>query len=86
MYLEMLDEMIILLRASDNEHWAQWFLEARNLCAEGEVAKSYLKVLGAYGGMGSFNDIYWALPPPQHERLALLKDAVWAWAKENLAG
>ncbi len=79
----MLEEMIALLRKCDNSHWANWFQIALDLYTSGKSSKSYSKVLGAYGGMGSFNDVFWNLPQKEHDRLAYLKEAVWVYAKKH---
>ena len=84
MYSEMLEEMIKLLIKSDNKHWANWFQIAYDLQKKGNESLSYSKVLGAYGGMGSFNDVFWNLPKEEHDRLEYLKGEIWSYAKNNL--
>jgi len=56
-YEEQLEELIILLTKSSDDHWVKYFTEALYLYNSGEENKSYKKVLGAFGGMSSFNDI-----------------------------
>lgn len=77
----MLSEMVLLLRKGECHHWAEWFQIAHDFCDSGEKSKSYSKVLGAYGGMGSFNDVFWNLPKEEHDRLEYLKGEVWNYAK-----
>jgi hypothetical protein len=51
---KVLDELIKLLEASGEKHWANWMLEAKN-----NLSNDYgiEHILAAYGGMGSFNDL-----------------------------
>lgn len=79
----MLEEMITLLRKGGNEHWANYFQIAKEFYLSGKTSKSYSKVLGAYGGMGSFNDTFWNLPQEEHERMEYLRDAIWTYSKEH---
>ena len=83
MYVDILKEMIILLKKCDNDHWAKWFQIALDLYKSGKESKSYSKVLGAYGGMGSFNDVFWNLPQQEHDRLEYLKGVIWTYAKKH---
>jgi len=83
MYSDMLKEMIELLLKSDSRHWANWFTLALEWHSSGEEGKSYSKVLQAYGGMGSFNDVFWDLPKDEYDRLEHLKGEVWKYAKER---
>ncbi len=83
MYSEMLEEMVLLLMKSGNQHWAKWFKIANELYLSGKVSRSFSKVLGAYGGMGSFNDAFWDLPKDEFDRLEYLKTAVWIYAQEH---
>ena len=83
MYSDMLKEMIELLLRSDNRYWANWFTLALEWHSSGEEGKSYDKVLQAYGGMGSFNDVFWDLPKDEYDRLKHLKGEVWKYAKER---
>ncbi|MCO1336175.1 hypothetical protein MO867_17730 [Microbulbifer sp. OS29] len=83
MYLNTLEELISLLLKSNNEHWADWFNEVKKLYEQGEKSKSYAKALGAYGGMGSFNDVFWDLPKKEFDRLEFLKGQIWNYAKKH---
>jgi len=83
MFDEMLLEMIELLKASGDEHWAKWFQTAYDLNQSGKAVDSYSKVLSAYGGMGSINDVFWNLPKTEFDRLEYLKGEVWKHAKSN---
>lgn len=81
MYDVLLNEMIGLLEKSGNTHWVNWFKKAEALYKEENLSKSYKKVLGAYGGVGSFNDVFWALPEKDFDRLEYLKGKVWQEAR-----
>jgi len=84
MFDDMLLEMIELLKKSGNVHWANWFQIAYDFNQSGKAPESYRKVLGAYGGMGSFNDVFWNLPKAEFDRLEYLKGEVWKHAKANV--
>lgn len=83
MYSDMLDEMVLLLMKSGDPHWAKWFRIAQELYLNGQESRSFSKVLGAYGGMGSFNDVFWNLPKDEFDRLEHLKGAIWTYARER---
>ena len=84
MYIEMLEELIVLLRKAEADHWAEWFSLAKQYYIDGKHEKSYRKVLGAYGGMGSFNDVCWRLPQNDEKRHDFLKDEIWKHVKKEL--
>ena len=84
MYLEMLDEMIALLYKGKHDHWCQWFQLAQDDYIKNCHQKSFRKVLGAYGGMGSFNDVFWNLSKTDAERLTFLKGELWTYSKSKL--
>ncbi|WP_421774779.1 DUF6966 domain-containing protein [Gracilimonas sp.] len=52
-----LEELITLLLKSGENHWASYFTEVLELYNSGNKNKAHKKVLGAFGGMRSFNDI-----------------------------
>ncbi len=54
--LPILDELIALLRESDQKHWAAWLEKDRGLVADGDFY-GVEHLLRAFGGMGSFNDV-----------------------------
>ncbi|WP_064792360.1 DUF6966 domain-containing protein [Shewanella woodyi] len=84
MYLKALNEMIDLLDKGGHEHWKKWFLLAKEYYVDGNHEKSFKKVLGAYGGMGSFNDVFWNLFNDDFERLEYLKGEIWRYSKSKL--
>ena len=51
------DRLIQLLHKANEEHWSSYFQVVSNLLKEGKITKAKKRILGAYGGMGSFNDI-----------------------------
>lgn len=54
--VKVLEELIALLRSDNEAHWANWMEQAQSRI----VASDYSgieKLLQAYGGMGSFNDL-----------------------------
>ena len=84
MYLEILSEMIVLLDKGGHNHWSKWFQLAKKYYVEGIPEKSFKKVLGAYGGMGSFNDVFWDLSKSDFDRLEYIKGEVWKLSKQEL--
>lgn len=51
-----LDALIALLEHVDEQHWAGWFRAARAEIMNRD-AHGLTRILRAYGGMGSFNDL-----------------------------
>jgi hypothetical protein len=51
-----LDEVIALLDRTNEPHWRDWMANARARLHRADVS-GLDKILGAYGGMGSFNDL-----------------------------
>jgi hypothetical protein len=49
--------MIEILEQASEEHWTQYFQNALQLLKKGKVVRCKKWILGAYGGMCSFNDI-----------------------------
>ncbi|MGB0591874.1 MAG: DUF6966 domain-containing protein [Myxococcota bacterium] len=54
--VQVLDELVVLLEADGEAHWSAWMRGARERIAANDLGGVH-KVLGAYGGMGSFNDL-----------------------------
>ena len=69
----MLLTMINLLRKGGHDHWVKWFQESYDFYSAGKAKESYEKALRAYGGMGSFNDVFGIYPKKNLTRLKLLK-------------
>ena len=82
-YTELLAEMITLLEEAEALHWESWFRDSLRMASEGNLQNSYQRTLGGYGGMGSFNDVFWDLPKEKYVRLELIKGLVWQLAKDG---
>jgi len=54
--LPILAEMLLILERVGEEHWRVWVLE-RRAEIESWDEQGVRRLLGGYGGMGSFNDI-----------------------------
>lgn len=54
--IEVLERLASLLADLDEGHWCGWMADAAQLLREGDY-RGIGRVLEAYGGMGSFNDI-----------------------------
>ncbi len=82
-----------LMRDHDREFWARWMAESRRQIVAHD-ARGLSHLLGAFGGMGSFNDVLFhslngdELPPEVIDRLnrelASLRTALYSDAKELL--
>ncbi|MBB1321407.1 DUF6966 domain-containing protein [Shewanella sp. SR43-8] len=55
-YQNILEEILELLRTYNEDHWANYFRKSLELLYKGKPQKSIAHSIGAYGGMGSFND------------------------------
>ncbi|MAE93534.1 MAG: hypothetical protein CL910_02630 [Deltaproteobacteria bacterium] len=53
----VLDELIAFLERHGEAHWQDWMGRSRRLL-EARDLSGVTRLLGAYGGMGSFNDLY----------------------------
>ncbi|MEP1086951.1 hypothetical protein [Algoriphagus sp.] len=76
-----LDKLIILLNEDNQKNWAEWFLKAKNVLRE-DIESSVSKILGAYGGMGSFNDAYLSKITRNNENFSALRTQLWYLAME----
>lgn len=54
--LHTLDALVALLEGEGEAYWAAWMRRAREQIKDGDAA-GLSRVLGAYGGMGSLNDL-----------------------------
>lgn len=52
-----LQEAVTLLRGCGESHWSTWLEENAGLIRDGNL-RAVERLLGAYGGMGSLNDLY----------------------------
>lgn len=81
-----LDSLIDLLNHADEQHWSRWFRAARQDVANRD-AHGLIRILEAYGGMGSFKDLVIhpqngdAISPdeigPVNERLDALRTRIY---------
>lgn len=73
-----LASMIELLRAADEAFWADWIERARNEIRRRD-AHGLDRLVGAFGGMGSLNDVYLER---ETARFDDLKSDAWVIAQE----
>lgn len=67
--IKKLDEIAPLLTSEGHSQWAEWMLKAA-ATLKNEDFQGIRKVLSAYGGMGSFNDLN------LNERTSLLREEI----------
>lgn len=77
-----LDEAIAILERAGDTQWTSWLKHDRPLIAAGD-AHGLEHLLGAYGGMGSFND-FWLRDPAEGERLEVLRNDIYTKARDLL--
>ena len=83
-YEQQLEELISLLTKSNEDHWVKYFTEALSLYKSGKENKSYKKVLGAFGGIGSFNDIGLNfITDEEVERVLEIKELLYSYSKSH---
>lgn len=75
-----LADVVALLRAEGDDHWAGWLEEDRLRLARGD-AYGLEHITRAFGGMGSINDTY----PADEERMGARLAAVYTTAAQLLA-
>ncbi len=63
-------ELVSLLEANGNENWSSWFKEAVDKLENSDI-RGCVRILEAYGGMGSFNDFYLIDPKSEAKRQEL---------------
>lgn len=76
-----LDQLIIILKDDKQDNWAEWFLKAKDLLSE-DIESSVSKILGVYGGMGSFNDTYLTKITRDNENFSKLRNHLWELTTE----
>ena len=83
-YEKDLDILIGLLAKSGEDHWARYFNDALTKYREGKTSSSYKHVLGAYGGMGSFNDIVLNfISNEEISKIESIRESLWLYCKEH---
>lgn len=83
--IALLEDLTAVLRKLDQDHWADWMSESVRSLQRGDFW-GITHLLGAYGGMGSFNDILvdlvGVLPSDDVMRTRRLRSEVSALAQE----
>ena len=79
--VEVLGRLVQMLEEDDQENWSGWMSQARKWILESDYS-GIEKVLGAYGGMGSFNDAYLSKVTRQNENFSKLRTRAWELATE----
>jgi hypothetical protein len=85
-----LDELIALLNADREVHWCNWMDRAKQKLENSDYA-GVEDLLGAYGGMGSFNDLVISQSngldsQAKNKQLDVLRSSIWeiaVWLKRN---
>lgn len=77
--IEVLRELSELLVALDHPHWAAWMRESERRLSNGD-GSGILHLLGAFGGMGSFNDL--RLGGDHGRRVEQLRSEAWQLAED----
>jgi hypothetical protein len=54
--VEILEQIIAILQADGETHWREWMASVRSSLLNADYS-GIERLLGAYGGMGSFNDL-----------------------------
>jgi hypothetical protein len=75
-----LSQMTDLLVANEEDHWAEWIGRARDRIVAGD-GYGLKRLLGAYGGMGSLNDLNLGT---ERARFDALSEEAWSLATELL--
>jgi hypothetical protein len=79
--VEVLDKLILILDADGQENWSQWMSQARTWLLDSDFS-GIEKVLGAYGGMGFFNDTCLGKVTRTNENFSELQSQAWELATE----
>jgi hypothetical protein len=85
-----LDELIELLKADREVHWCNWMDRVKQKLENSDYA-GVEDLLGAYGGMGSFNDLVISQcnrldSQAKNKQLDALRSSLWemaTWLKRN---
>jgi len=84
-YSEILEELLLLLKKYNEEHWFEYFSESKSLLDAGKAKKSAYYSLKAYGGMCSFSDALYFTGASEKEaaRGYELRDLLWFQSKKT---
>lgn len=77
----VLSEIIEILDEDGQLHWSKWMAQAKSRIEASDFS-GIEKVLGAYGGMGSFNDICLKRTTRKNENFDQLQSQAWSLATE----
>ncbi|QBF82325.1 hypothetical protein EXU30_06165 [Shewanella maritima] len=77
--IEVLDRLVQMLDDDGQQHWCDWMSRARKRLIESDF-NGVEKVLSAYGGMGSFNDICLSKITRKNDRFSELQTRAWELA------
>ncbi|MGQ8367504.1 DUF6966 domain-containing protein [Glaciecola sp. 1036] len=79
--IEVLDQLIKILDEDGQSHWSKWMRQAKG-CIQSSYFSGIEKVLNAYGGMGSFNDVCLKKVTRANENFSELQGKAWSLATE----
>ena len=79
--IESLDKLIEILEEDGDKHWSHWLRESKRLI-QAEDFRGVEKFLGAFGGMGSFNDFQLSTIGRSNESFSKLQSSSYTLAEE----
>ncbi len=79
--IKVVDEMTVLLKQHSEENWVSWMGQVSARLKNSDYS-GIEKLLGAYGGMGSFNDFVLIAKPSANEQLNVLRHKAWQLATD----
>ena len=79
--VEMLGHLVKLLERDGQGHWANWMQKAKLMLESSDYA-GIEKVLSAYGGMGSFNDVGLSLGELENQQFSEFSTRAYNLAEE----
>ncbi len=79
--IEVVDKLILILNDDDQKHWSNWMSQAKNRLIASDFS-GIEKVLSAYGGMGSSNDICLSKVNRTNENFSELQNQAWELATD----
>ena len=77
----VLEKLILILNEDKEHHWASWMSQAKSRITSSDYS-GIEKVLGAYGGMGSFTDVRLEKISRSNEHFSELRSEAWRLATE----
>ena len=83
-YEEDLERLILLLEKSQEECWPDYFKDVLVTYKTGDEDGSYKKVLSAYGGMCSFNDLTLSfISAAEVSEIEAIRSSLWDYCQKN---